>query len=231
MDTLECIRTRRSIRKFKEVPVEWAKVGRILEAANAAPTAGNLQDYRFMVVNEQAKKEKLAHFSMDQKWMCKAPLYIVVSSVHEKCQRFYGVRGERLYTIQDSAAAIQNILLAAHAQGLGACWVGAFNEDEVEELLGIPEFARVQAIIPIGYPDEKPPMPPKYRLEDMVHFNKYADNAAKVENAQTEILKEWSPHVENAVGKTKEAFSQGGKKLGGKLGDGLKGLKDKFGKK
>lgn len=231
MDVLECMRTRRSIRKFKKIPVEWAKIGRILECAVTAPSAGNLQDFRFMVVNDEEKKKKLAHFSMDQMWMCDAPIFIVVSSVYEKCQRFYGVRGERLYTIQNSAAAIQNILLATHAQGLGACWVGAFHEDEVEELLGIPGYARVQAIIPIGYPDEQPPAPPKYHLEHMCHVNKYADNAAKVENVRTEMLKEWSPHVEKAIGKAGEAFDKGGKKLGEKLGEGFKNLGKKFSKK
>lgn len=231
MDTIECIRTRRSIRKFQNVPVEWAKIGRILESAVSAPSAGNLQDYRLMVINDAEKKKKLAHLSMEQLWMNDAPVYIVVNSVHEKCQRFYGVRGERLYTIQASAAAIQNILLAAHAQGLGACWVGAFDEDEVEELLGIPSYARVQAIIPIGYPAEQPPAPPKYHLEHMCHINVYKDNPGKVTNVRTEMLKEWSPYVEKAVDKTTQSFQEGGKNLGEKLEKGFKNLKDKLKKK
>ncbi|MFW5991089.1 MAG: nitroreductase family protein [Candidatus Nanoarchaeia archaeon] len=228
MDTLECIRTRRSIRKFKRIPVEWAKIGRVIEAGTFAPSAGNLQDFRFMVVNDDEKKKQLAHFSMDQMWMADAPVYIVVSSVFEKCRRFYGVRGERLYSIQAAAAAIQNILLAAHTQGLGACWVGGFDEDHVSELLQIPDYVRVQAIIPVGYADEKPPAPPKYHLEDMCHINFYGDNSAKVWNARTEVLKEWSPHVEKAVDKVTSTAGKGSKKLGERLGEGLNSLRNKF---
>ncbi len=225
MDAIECIMTRRSIRKFKSVPVPWYKIGKICEAGLAAPSAGNIQDFRLMVVTDEDKKRKLAHTCMDQYWMCTAPQFIVVSSTVIKTKRFYGVRGERLYAIQSAAAAIQNILLAAHALGLAGCWVGAFDEDYVKDLLRIPSWVRVQAIIPIGYPDEVVPMPPKYGTEQMVHFNMYADNPGKVRSIEKDMLKEWSPYTVEAIDKCKDLAEKAGKackKAGKGLGEKIK---------
>lgn len=227
MDALECIKTRRSIRKFKREPVEWIKIGKILEAGLAAPSAGNLQDFRLMAVTDEGKRKKLAHFCMDQLWMINAPVFIVVNSTFEKTKRYYGVRGERLYSIQSAAAATQNILLAAHAQGLGACWVGAFDEDSVAELLNIPGYCRVQAIVPVGYPDEKVPSPPKYGVEQMCHLNMFGDNAGKVWDIRKDILKEWSPYVEETVDSVRNAFNND-PKIGEKISGHMKKLKDRF---
>lgn len=227
METQEAIHTRRSIRKFKTRPVEFYKIGRCIWAAMQAPTAGNIQDFRFMVVNNPDLKKGLAQAALEQYWMANAPVIIVIFSEWTKSKRFYGIRGERLYTIQDCAAAAQNLLLAAHDQGLGACWVGAFDEDKVCSVLGIPDYARPQALIPIGYPDEETPKPAKFKMYDMVFFNRWADNSGKSTNPSTEILKEWSPHVENFLKKTKSAVQGHGQTIGDKLADGAKNL---FGK-
>ena len=168
MDTLESIRTRRSIRKYKDQPVEWDKVVQILEAGKFAPNAGNLSNFKFIVVRNEASRRQLAQAALQQTWMGKAPVHIVISSEPEKSKRFYGVRGERLYTIQDCAAVAENMLLAAHSLGLGACWVGAFNEETVKRALGFPESFVLHMIITIGYADETPEMPPKYRIEHIV---------------------------------------------------------------
>ncbi|MFP4403013.1 MAG: nitroreductase family protein [Candidatus Woesearchaeota archaeon] len=230
MDTLDCIYNRRSIRKFLNIPVEWFKIGRILEAGLNAPSAGNLIDFRFMVINDDAKKKEIAKHCMNQNWMANAHVYIVVTSTYVKTQRFYGVRGEKLYSIQSAAAATQNMLLAAHSLDLGACWVGAFDEDLVKELLKIPDYARVQSIIPIGYTDEKPPRPPKYSLTDMVHFNFYGDNAAKMSDIRTEVLKEWSPYTERAVNKIKDTIDNSST-IGEKITKHAKNLHENIKKK
>ena len=227
MDVLECIKTRRSIRKFKKEPVEWIKIAKVLESGLAAPSAGNLQDFRLMAVTDEGKRRKIAHFCMEQLWMVNAPVFIVVSSTFEKTKRYYGVRGERLYSIQSAAAAAQNILLAAYEQGLGACWVGAFDENPVAELLNIPDYCRVQAIIPIGYPDEKVPCPPKYGVEQMCHINMFGDNAGKVWDIRKDILKEWSPYVEETVDSVKKVFDNDSK-LGEKISSSMKKIRDKF---
>ncbi len=231
METLDCISSRRSIRKFKNEPVEWIKIGKILEAGSMAPSAGNLQDFRIMAVTDEGKRKKIANYCMDQLWMVDAPVFIVVSSTYEKTKRFYGLRGERLYSIQSAAAAVQNMLLAAHAQGLGACWVGAFDEDSVEGLLNVPDYCRVQAIIPVGYPDEVVPCPPKYGVEQLCHLNTFGDNAGKVWDVRKDLLKEWAPYVEETVDFCKNSFNDGGSKLGDRITGHMKKLKDKISKK
>jgi len=231
MELAQAITTRRSVRKFKDQPVEFYLIGKCLYAAYQAPTAGNLQDFRFMVVTDPAKKQGLAHAALDQLWIARAPVIIVAFSEFIKAKRFYGVRGERLYTIQDTAAAIQNFILTAHDLGLGTCWVGAFDEDKVCQVLGIPDYARPQAIIPIGWPDEQPPVPGKYKFQDLTFLNKWADNSGKVWNSQTEVLKEWSPNVEKAAKAAVQAFKNANETIGEKIVNGAKKLKKKMSKK
>lgn len=228
MDALECIMTRRSIRKFKNVPIEWYKIGRILECATAAPTAGNLQDFRFMVVTKPEMKKELAMAALEQTWIATAPFVIVVLSEFVKTKRFYGIRGERLYTVQDSAAAAENILLAAHAMGLGACWVGAFDEDKVSAICSIPDYARPQVIIPIGVPDEEPPVPAKYKLENFVFFHRWADNSGKVWSVSEEMLKDWAPKVERVINKIKGANQAASEKIRESAKEWHQKIREKF---
>ena len=168
MELLECIKTRRSVRKFLDIPVEWDKVGAVADAGRSAPTAGNLQNWKFIIVLDKEKRKAIAEACLKQFWMEKAPVMIVVCSEPEKAKKFYGIRGERLYSIQNCAAAVQNMLLTAHSLGLGSCWVGAFDEDMLKRALGIPEYVRPQAVVPLGYPAEKVPTPMQYQLENIV---------------------------------------------------------------
>jgi nitroreductase len=228
MDAIDCILTRRSIRKFKRIPVEWYKIGKIVEAGVAAPSAGNLQDFRILAVTKEHLKLEIAKLCMNQMWMTDAAAYLVVSSTFTKTRRFYGIRGERLYSIQSCAAVAENMLLAAHAQGLGACWVGAFDEDSVRHVCNIPDYYRVQAVIPVGYADEDPPRPPKYEIYHILHLNRWADNSGKSWNPSTEILKDWSPHVMEAIEKTKSTVTTGRTKLRDHIRKGLRVLPDKI---
>jgi nitroreductase len=173
MEVLECIKTRRSIRKFLDVPVEWDKVGQIVDAGRCAPNAGNLQNWKFIVVLNEDTRKKLAEACLQQLWMAKAPVHIIICSEPDKAKRFYGIRGERLYSIQNCAAAVQNMLLTAHSLGLGACWVGAFDEDMIKRAVDVPDYARPQAVIPVGYPAEKIPTPMQYQLENLVFIEKW----------------------------------------------------------
>ena len=165
MDVFECIRTRRSIRKFKELkPVPWDKVVTILEAGKFAPNAGNLHNFKFIAIRDPVIRKKNAE-AANQPWMEQATLHIIICSEPVKSKRFYGTRGERLYTVQDCAAAAENMLLTAHSLGLGGCWVGAFDEDKIRHYQNLPETVMVHSILAIGYADEKPESPPKYRIE------------------------------------------------------------------
>jgi nitroreductase len=206
MDVFDCIKSRRSVRKFLEVPVEWDKIGQILDAARHAPSAGNLQTWKFIVVRDAGKRHQLAEAALQQWWMEKAPIFIVMCAEMRRIRQFYGVRGERLYSIQSCAAAVQNMLLAAHNLGLGACWVSAFDEDRAATILSIPEDAelRPQAIIPIGYPDEKPRTPPRLPLEN----NTYLEMWSKQSLGKTEDLNEvlWNVRIgEKAIKAGKRA--------------------------
>jgi SagB-type dehydrogenase family enzyme len=173
MEVFDAIRTRRSIRKYKDKQVPWDNIVTIMQAGKYAPCAGNLQNWKFIHVKSDAKRKAIAKACLQQNWMEQAPIYIVVVAEPEKAERYYGTRGARLYTIQACAAAMENMLLTAHSLGLGACWVGAFDEDEIWRILNLPEEKTVQGVITIGYSDEDPEPPPKYRIEHLIFAEKW----------------------------------------------------------
>jgi len=224
MDTFECIKTRRAIRKYLDVPVPWDLVGNILEAGRYAPSSGNLQNWKFIVVLEKANREAIAEACLKQMWIAAAPVIIVICAEPKKAERYYGIRGERLYTVQNCAAVAENMLLEAHNQGLGSCWVGAFDEEMVKRALAIPEEARPQIILTFGYPDEKVPRPARFPLEPITHFNKWRGRIQDVPSyfgyfgpkfqrwvkAGEELAKK---HGKKAAEKVKEAAKKARKKL------------------
>ncbi|MGE5551799.1 MAG: nitroreductase family protein [Bacteroidota bacterium] len=151
-DVIDAIKERRTVRKFKADPVPEATVGRLIEAARCAPSAGNIQPWRFSVVLDGNTRLALAEAAAKQDFIAEAPVCIVVSAEPQRSAAQYGARGEQLYCIQDTAAATQNILLAATAYGLGSCWVGAFDEAAVRRIVGLPSACRPLAIVAVGYP-------------------------------------------------------------------------------
>ncbi len=209
MNVIECIKTRRSIRKFLDIPVEWDKVGDIVDAGRHAPNSGNLQNWKFIVVLNQDTRNSIAEACLQQMWMSKAPVHIIICAEPEKTKRFYGIRGERLYSVQNCAAAIQNMLLTAHSLGLGGCWVGAFDEDMLKRVTGIPESVRPQAIIPLGYPAEKVPTPMQYQLENTVFMESWGNKIADM----NEYMGYSSAMVKDLISKGKSALKKIKKKL------------------
>lgn len=168
MDCSEAIMERRSIRKYKDTNIESDILDEILNAARMAPSAGNLQARDFIVVSNKITKQKLSEAALDQSFIGQAPVVIVAAANIERSSRRYGPRGE-LYAIQDATAAVMNLLLAAHAHGLATCWVGAFDDHAVAQILGLPGQVRPIAIIPVGYPDEKPSAPSRMGLDKVIH--------------------------------------------------------------
>lgn len=156
MDVLECIKNRRSIRNFLAKDVENSKINILIDAARHAPSAGNVQDWFFVIVRNNNIKKRIAEAAYNQNFIGTAPVIIIYFADKIRISRSYGERGKNLYSLQDSGAAIQNILLAAYNLGLGTCWIGAFNEKEVEAIMQAPEGYRAVGIIPVGYPAEKP---------------------------------------------------------------------------
>ena len=173
MELFEAIRRRRSIRAFTEEEVSEREIKELLEAAILAPSAGNIQPWSFVVIRDHDTKRKLAEAALNQFFIEKVPVVIVVLADWNRSRRHYGSRGANLYCLQDTAAAIQNMLLAAVALGLGACWVGAFQEDMVSAVLEVPEGFRPVAIVPVGRPAEKPNPPYKRSLEEIVHYETF----------------------------------------------------------
>jgi nitroreductase len=173
MDVFEAIKGRRSIRAYKAVDVPEETVEKLIDAARWAPSAGNIQPWEFIVVRNPEIKRRLAEAALGQSFIEEAPVVIVVCADEERSARGYGVRGRTLYCIQDTAAAIQNIHLAAYALGLGTCWVGAFREDEARRILGIPEGIRPVAIIPVGFPAESPAPRSRRPLKQIIHYEKF----------------------------------------------------------
>ncbi len=169
MDVFEAIKKRRSIRAFKNIDVSDEIVEKLIDAARWAPSAGNIQPWEFIVVRNLDAKRRLAEAALNQTFIEEAPVVIVVCADYQRSARGYGSRGATLYCIQDTAAAIQNIHLAAIALGLGTCWIGAFREEPVKKLLGIPDGVRPVAIIPVGYPAEQPAPRPRRPLNEIIH--------------------------------------------------------------
>jgi len=167
MNVREAIIGRRSVRHFKNQPIEKDKVELLIEALIWAPSAGNLQARKFYFIENQKLKQALAAAALNQKFIAKAPL-VVVACTDARIGNIYGSRGIELYAIQDVACSIMNMMLMAHALGLATVWVGAFNEDKVFEILALPENLRPVAIIPVGYPERIPPPPPRVAPEEAI---------------------------------------------------------------
>lgn len=173
MEVFEAIKTRRSVRAFTSQDVSEETVEKLIDAARWAPSAGNIQPWEFIVVRNLEIKRELARAALGQTFIEEAPVIIVVCANEQRSASGYGSRGANLYCLQDTAAAIQNLLLASHALGLGACWVGAFHEEEARRTLNIPYGVRPVAIIPIGHPAEKPHARPRRPISQIVHYERY----------------------------------------------------------
>lgn len=167
MEFSDVVLKRRSVRHFdSKRAVTDEDIVALLSAAIVAPSAGNIQPWRFTVLSSIEAKERLQG-ALRQRWATAAPRIIIISVDPRPCAARYGVRGEMLYAIQDTAAAVQNILLAAVDRGLASCWIGAFDEDAVREAVGIVAPVTPIAILPVGYSAESSGRSPRRPLEEL----------------------------------------------------------------
>jgi nitroreductase len=213
MDAFEAIKNRRSIRRYLDKPLPRDLIFQVVDAGRLAPNAGNLQNWKFIVVFDGNRKKNIAEACMQQYWMEKASVHIVIVSEPDISKRYYGLRGERLYSTQNCAAAATNMLIAASALGLGACWVGAFDEDLVKKAASIPPEYRPQIIVTLGYPDEKPKSPAKHPLEIVAYINSWR---GRLEDAD-EYFGFYGEKIKAALQGTKKLIDKGVKKLSDKL--------------
>ncbi len=164
MDVFKAIHGRRSVRRFNPAPIDDGDLKKILEAGISAPSAGNCQPWEFVIVKNEKNKQALADAAHGQSSLIQAPVVIVVCADLQRTAARYGDRGKNLYCIQDTAAAVQNIHLAAYALGYGTCWIGAFEESAVAKAIKAPSGIRPLAMIPVGRPFETPEQKPRFPL-------------------------------------------------------------------
>jgi len=163
MNLMQAIRARRSIRNFMDKSVEEEKLLAVLEAGRLAPSARNMQDWRFIVVRDSATRQRLAEAARDQKFVGMAPVVIAACGTSDMVMTC----GQPAYAI-DVAIAVDHMTLAAASLGLGTCWIGAFYEEKVKEILGVPQGIRVVALLLLGYPAEQPGPRPRKSLDEVL---------------------------------------------------------------
>jgi len=169
LDFFEVMNQRFSVRSFQDSPIEEMVLQAILEAANSAPSAGNLQAFEIAVVRDAERKKQLAQASLEQLFITQAPVVVVFLSNPDRNRSEYGQRGAELYALQDATIACAYAQLAATAVELGTCWVGAFDEDSVRQIVGAPTAWRPVAILPMGVPAEAAGARERRALRDLVH--------------------------------------------------------------
>lgn len=184
METLEAIKTRRSIRKFSNQPVEPEKLQTVLEALRQAPSWSNLQCWQLVVVEDQEIREKISELSFvesffatygyksnpAQKALAQAPIVIIACADPLKSGNLH----DQQYYMADMGIATENLMLAAHDQGLGTVFVGVYHEEDIKALLGIPADIKIVGIFPLGYPaGEVKSGPSRKQLSEFVHYGKW----------------------------------------------------------
>jgi len=170
MEFFELIHRRHSIRSFASRPIAPDQLQAILEAANRAPSAGNLQAYEIYAVTSSSHRLALAQAALEQEFLAQAPVNLVFCAHPQRSAMRYGGRGARLYALQDATIACTFAMLAATSLGLGSVWVGAFDETAVRRIIGAsPDLVPI-AILAIGHAAEKPTPTPRRQLSDLVHY-------------------------------------------------------------
>jgi len=170
MNVFEAIKTRRSVRKYKPQPIPDDHLRQIVTAAQLAPSAGNRQPWRFVLVRDAETKKRLGVAARNQMWISDAGVVVAALAMDRKNPEVYERWAER-----DVMTAVEHMALAAWELGYGSCWIGAFNEDQVKELLGVPKEMAVIVLFPIGVPDQKPEPKGRKSLEELFSLDKYGN--------------------------------------------------------
>lgn len=162
MGVFDTIKDRRSIRTYKDERIPKDKLEKLLEAARLAPSAGNRQNWKFIVVENEQIKNQLVTASNNQVFVGTASH--VIAGIGDSAQKWHQV---------DLSIALEHIVLEAVELGLGTCWIGAFNEEEVKKILKIPQDKKVVALLTVGVSAESPAAKPRKALKEIVAYNEY----------------------------------------------------------
>ncbi len=168
MDVFEAVKNRYSCRGYKAEPVPEEKLKKILEAARLAPSAHNAQERKFIIVKDKEKINQLAE-AASQAFIAQAPIIIAAVALNPEDLLPSGVHACAV----DLAIAVDHMTLVATEEGLGTCWIGAFSQEEVKSILNIPEDCRVVALLPLGFPADKPKHKSRKTLEEIISENSF----------------------------------------------------------
>ena len=169
MEVHEAIRERYSVRSYQDKPVEDDKLARVLEAARLAPSGSNRQPWKFIVVRDARRRADLAAACNEQGFIAEAPVVIVGVGLMPDRTMSCQVPGDPV----DVAIAMEHIALAAVAEGLGTCWIGAFDQDAVRKVVGVPASAKVIEVMPLGYPADSPRAKSRNPIEEVVSYEMF----------------------------------------------------------
>jgi nitroreductase len=169
MNVFDAIRLRRSIRAFRDEPIEEEKLLRVLQAGRLAPSAKNRQEWRYVVVRDRELRRRVAVASNNQYFIAEAPVVIVGCATMVD---YVLSGGQPAYTI-DVSISMDHMTLQAVEEGLGTCWIGSFKEDEIKQILNIPADMRIVEIMPLGYPKSLPDPKPRKELEEIIVYDRY----------------------------------------------------------
>jgi len=164
LEVMEAIRSRRSIRRYKHDSVPKEKLLTVLEAARLAPSAANVQPWQFIIVTNSENRKKISTLCPYGWFLADSPVVIVACGDSVISPRYH---------IIDTTIALEHMVLAATAEGLGTCWIGSFNEKAIKKLLEIPDRLKIIALLSLGYPTEIPNPRPRKPLDEIVHYEGY----------------------------------------------------------
>jgi len=168
-ETISTILARRSVRAYEPTPISDDDLRAILEATRQAPSAANRQPVHFVIVRDPEQKRKVAAAAQQQHWLAQADIIVVAVGFPEQSGKWYTV---------DSAIALQTLVISAASLGYGTCWIGAFNEGSVKEVVALPEGARVVALTPLGRPAERPAARSRKSPEALFSWNRFGEKPA-----------------------------------------------------
>jgi len=171
MELKKAIEERRSVRSYKEDSIPEDKLKRVLEAARLAPSASNRQPWKFIIVKDPQKRKELAEAASHQSFVGEAPIVIAAVALNTTHIMQCGIPS---YPV-DLAIAVDHITLSAVDEGLGTCWIGAFSQEEVKRILKVPDPYKVVALLPLGFPADKPGFKSRKPIEEIICYETFKE--------------------------------------------------------
>lgn len=178
MDISICIKKTSQVKSYLDKDVKHRDVAKLLDSARFAPSSGNIQNWRFLIVRNKDAKEKIARACLDQLWIQEAPVLIIVCSDNSNIKTMFPKKWKK-YSRENCAAAVQNIILQAASLGLSSCWIRSFNALKLKNILKITDDVSVEAVITIGYSNEKP-KESRHKTEELTFFETYGNRRKEV---------------------------------------------------